>query len=239
MIRTSQNPRNKVPIRVLVISNFRLLLQSLTELVKSLPRRFTLVGSASSLDDAAALINKTGADLVLLDFDSGTEATLDLIQALHGVSQVKILLLTRLENHKHEDQAIVFGARGVLQQDTSPELLLNALQKVHEGQIWLNHEATGRVFGVLSNIGNKKSADDADADVKNSQLTTREQAIVECVMNCNGEPGRVIAEKLHISESTLRNHLTAIYGKLGVANRHGLVAYAFQNGLARHLDSSH
>jgi DNA-binding NarL/FixJ family response regulator len=48
----------------------------------------------------------------------------------------------------------------------------------------------------------------------------------------SGEPGKTIAEKLHISESTLRNHLTSIYDKLGVANRHGLLAYAYQNGFA-------
>ena len=237
MMGASPNLRNKVPIRVLVISNFRLLSQGLTELVKSQPRRFTLVGSASSMNDAVALIGKTNANVVLLDLDSGADAAMELIRALHGASPARILLLTRLENHKHEDQAIVLGARGVLQHDTSPELLFNAMQKVHEGQIWLNHEATGRVFGVLSTIGNKKSADDADG--KSSQLTAREQAIVECIMNSNGEPGRVIAKKLHISESTLRNHLTAIYGKLGVANRHGLVAYAFQNGLTQHLGSLH
>ncbi len=222
---------NKVPIRVLVISNFRLLLQRLTELVESQPRRFTLAGSATSMDNAEALISKTAADVVLLDFDSGAEPAMNLIRALHGVSRAKILLLTRTENHEQQDQAIVLGARGMIDKDTTPEMLFNALQKIHEGQIWLNHEATGRVFVVFSSIGNKKAADGTDD--KAAQLTDREQEIVACIMRSNGDPGKAIAEKLHISESTLRNHLTAIYGKLGVANRHGLVAYAFENGLAQ------
>jgi two-component system, NarL family, nitrate/nitrite response regulator NarL len=225
-----------MPIRVLVVSNFHLLLRYLTELIKSQPQSFALAGATSSFDEALDLIKQTSAEVVLLDIDSGAESALGLISALHEISPSKVLLLTRLQDHALQDKAIVLGARGTIERHTSPALLLDALQKVHQGQIWLNHEATGRVFVALSRISNKKPANDPAEKI--SRLTAREQEIVKCLARSNGEPAKTMAAKLHVSESTLRNHLTAIYDKLGVSNRHGLVAYAFQNGLTARVGLS-
>ncbi len=216
-------------IRVLVVSNFRLLLTGLSDLIERRSPNFWLAGAADSLGVALELAGKTNPDIVLLDIDSDPDAVLELIGALHAASRARIVLLTRLENHTLMDNAIVLGGRGVLKLDTMPETLFNALQKINAGQIWLDNEATGRVFVEMSRLGSKKPVDDSASKV--AKLTDREQEIVACIASSSGEPGKTIAAKLHISESTLRNHLTAIYDKLGVANRHGLLAYAFQNGL--------
>jgi two-component system, NarL family, nitrate/nitrite response regulator NarL len=221
-----------VPIRVLLISNFRLLSESLAALIESQPQTFALVGVADSVARAREWIAKTPIDVVLFDIDShtGTLGTLaPLITELHTSAQANILLLTRMDNHTQEDQAIVAGAHGLIDRDASPETLLNALQKINEGQIWLNRDATGRVFVELSRQG-AKTAHEHSTD-KATSLTEREQQIVAAIANNIGKPGKTIADALHISESTLRNHLTSIYDKLGVANRNGLLAYAFQNGL--------
>jgi two-component system, NarL family, nitrate/nitrite response regulator NarL len=218
-----------VPIRVFLISNFRLLREALTALIESRPQAFTLVGVADTLERAREWIAKTPIDVVLFDIDSNTGTLVPLIAELHKSAKAKILLLTRMDNHPVEDQAIMAGAHGLIDRDTSSETLLNALQKINEGQIWLNRDATGRIFVELSRQG-AKTAQERSAD-KASNLTEREQQIVTAIA-CNiGKPGKTIADTLHISESTLRNHLTSIYDKLGVANRNGLLAYAFQNGL--------
>jgi two-component system, NarL family, nitrate/nitrite response regulator NarL len=218
-----------VPIRVLLISNFRLLSESLATLIKSRPKTFALVGVADSVARAREWIAKTPIDVVLLDIDSHTGALAQLITELHSSAKANILLLTRMDNHTQEDQAIMAGAHGLIDRDTSPDALLSALQKINEGQIWLNREATGRIFVELSRQGAKTTQEHSAG--KASCLTEREQQIVAAIA-CNvGKPGKTIADTLHISESTLRNHLTSIYDKLGVANRHGLLAYAFQNGL--------
>ena len=222
-----------MPIRVLVVSNFRLLLTGLCDLIERRSPDFWLAGSADSPARALELAGKTTPDIVLLDIDSDADAALTLIGALHAATRAKIVLLTRLENNAQIDKAIILGGRGVINRDTMPETLFNALHKVHEGQVWLDREATGRVFVEMSRLGSKKPTDETASKV--NQLTDREQEIVACIASSNGEPGKTIAAKLHISESTLRNHLTAIYEKLGVANRHGLLAYAFQNGLTERL----
>lgn len=218
-----------MPIRVLLISNFRLLSESLATLIESRPQTFELVGVADSVARAREWIAKTPIDVVLFDIDSNTGTLTPLITELHTNAKANILLLTRMDNHTQEDQAIVAGAHGLIDRDTSPETLLIALQKINEGQIWLNRDATGRIFVELSRQG-AKTAQEHNANQANS-LTEREQQIVAAIASNVGKPGKTIADTLHISESTLRNHLTSIYDKLGVANRNGLLAYAFQNGL--------
>ncbi len=218
-----------MPIRVLLISNFRLLAESLAALIESRPQTFALVGVADSVARAREWIAKTPIDVVLFDIDSNTSALAPVITELHTSAQANILLLTRMDNHALEDQAIVAGAHGLIDRETSLETLLTALQKINEGQIWLNRDATGRIFVELSRQG-AKAAHEHSTD-KTASLTEREQQIVAAIARNVGKPGKTIADTLHISESTLRNHLTSIYDKLGVANRNGLLAYAFQNGL--------
>jgi len=222
-----------LPISVFLISNYRLVLCSLAGLITSKAPGFMLAGVADSLAQALVQAPGISADVVVLDIDSGADTVLTLINALHAASHAKILLLTRMQDHALEDKAILLGARGLVDRDATPELLLNAIQKINAGQVWLNHEATGRVFVELSRMRSKKPADAVSSKV--AQLTDREHEIVAYIARSNGDPGKTIAGKLHISESTLRNHLTAIYDKLGVANRHGLLAYAFQNGLTERV----
>lgn len=219
-----------MPIRVFLVSNFHLLSGALAALIEARPQCFALAGCADSFAQARELIPGAAVDVVLLDIDSGADRVASLVTDLHAASTAKILLLTRVENHAQEDKAILCGARGLIDRDTSVETLLSALQKVHEGQVWLNREATGRIFVEMSRAGGKIPLDTPAA--KAASLTEREQEIVTIVARHGGQPGKTIAEKLHISESTLRNHLTSIYDKLGVANRHGLLAYAYRNGLA-------
>lgn len=215
-------------IRVLLISNFRLLAESLATLIESRPQTFELVGVADSVARAREWIAKTSIDVILLDIDSHADTPIPLITELHVSTQANVLLLTRMDNHALEDQAIMVGAHGLIDRDTAPATLLTALQKVHEGQIWLNRDATGRIFVELSRQGAKAAQANSN---KAASLTEREQQIVTAIATNVGKPGKAIADTLHISESTLRNHLTSIYDKLGVANRNGLLAYVFQNGL--------
>jgi DNA-binding NarL/FixJ family response regulator len=221
-------------IRIFIICNLSLVRQSLEDLIESNPQRFALVGSTERYDQKVSeLIINSNVDLVLLDIDSYPDEVVPLINTLRAASQAKILLITRLSDLALQDQAIIAGARGLIDRSVKPEMLLTAIEKVDEGQVWLSKVATGRVFVDLLRIGGNISNEATVSKV--SLLTGREQEIVAFVA-CNGrESGKVIANKLCISESTLRKHLTAIYQKLDVVNYHGLIVFAFQNGL---VDSS-
>lgn len=186
-----------------------------------------LVGSAESSADALAALPAALPDVILFDLDMHSEHAPD-IHGLVAGSHASVLVLTRQDNQAVQDQAIFDGARGVLDRHASPEAFLEAIAKVHQGQYWLDRAATGRIFVAFSRLGAAKAADTGDA--RASTLTEREKKIVASIFENSGDSGKAIAEKLHISESTLRNHLTSIYGKLGVSNRFELISCALKNG---------
>jgi two-component system, NarL family, nitrate/nitrite response regulator NarL len=217
-----------MPIRVFLVSNFLLLLQGISSLIDSQPQCFSLVGLAETYNQILELIN-INADVIILDIDSNPDEVLLLIETLRSISCAKILLVTRLENISLQDKAIVYGARGIINHAMTPELFLTAIKKVNEGQMWLNRVATERIFVELSRMHSNKLNDPITTKIE--LLTERELEIFIFIVCNNGESGKIIANKLSISESTLRNHLTSIYEKIGVTNRHGLITFAFQNNL--------
>ena len=217
-------------IGVYVVSDHQLQVWAITRLIETEPSKFRLVGSADAVTPAVLeTIIASAPQIVLLDLDGHSAAVVGWVQALRAaVPGVTSLLMTRQDDSVLQDRAIIAGARGVLGKTIGPQQILVALEKVTQGQIWLDHLATGRIFVELSRMGSRPERND-----KLASLTEREQQIVSCLVANVGAPGKTIAYKLHISESTLRNHLTSIYEKLGVLNRHGLLAYAFENGLVK------
>ena len=145
----------------------------------------------------------------------------------------KVLLLSRHDQPALEDKAILAGASGIINQQSAPEHLLYAIEKIQQGQIWLDRQAMARLLASLPAV--EPSSPPSPANEALARLSQREQRILAKMLRYSGESAREIAKRLHISESTLRNHLTSIYGKCGVSNRSGLVAYAQQHGLAELL----
>lgn len=223
-------------LHVFLISDFSLIYDGIAALLQSQNQSIKLMGASTSLIQAIDEIGKMTIDVILLDIDSESGEIPSLIGKLRSFSEAKILLLTRLDDIKLQDAAMLQGAHGLLRKDTTAEQLMNAIKKVAEGEIWLDRVATGRLFVEFARIKNKLP--DLDAS-KLELLTRREREIIDYVVNSNS-PSKTIASDLGISESTLRNHLTTIYEKLGVANRHGLLSYAFEHNLINNtpLDSN-
>src|SRR5439155_27343124 len=84
------------------------------------------------------------------DLDLEDENPVETIPQLMAVSQARILALTRLDDKKIPDQAILSGARGILDKQATAETFIEAITKVHHGQLWLDRAATGRVFVEFS-----------------------------------------------------------------------------------------
>lgn len=214
-------------LHIFLISDFSLIHDGIAALLKSGNQPIELIGTSASLSQAVDKIEKIAIDIILLDIDSESSEIPLLIGKLHTISKAKILLLTRLDNIKLQDAAMLQGAHGILRKDTTAEQLVSAISKVAKGEIWLDRTATARLFVEFARTKNKSP----DLDVgKLELLTRREREIIDYVINSNSS-SKAIASDLNISESTLRNHLTAIYEKLGVANRQGLLSFAFEHNL--------
>jgi DNA-binding NarL/FixJ family response regulator len=142
-----------------------------------------------------------------------------------------VLILSGSRDREMHDMAILRGACGVVRKEAPPSTLLNAIRKVHEGQLWLDRATTGRLFVELS-----KHKDDPAKDPEKRKLATlteREADVVRTLVTKPGADNRKLADTLNIGEHTLRNHLSRIYDKLGVPNRLQLYVFAQRHGLDR------
>lgn len=219
-------------IRIFLISSNRLLLEGLVAVIASRPERFALVGSAASPEEAGSTLVTAAAQVILLDVDDGRGHLPVLIEEIKAQCGARILLLTGQDDGSLPGRAAALGARGVIDRRTTPKLLLRALEKVHEGQLWFDRATTERL--VTGKVDRGAHAD-GPLSAPLALLTDRERKILAAVVHHGGESGKAIALKLHIGESTLRNHLTSIYQKFDVPNRNGLLAYAVEAGLIEHL----
>jgi DNA-binding NarL/FixJ family response regulator len=218
------------PIRVFLIDDHRTILWGLEKLVESGEPEMRVVGNATSYSEALKVLVKCSPDVILLDLDLGRESGLDAIPKLLAASRAKILVLTGVRDEAVHQNAVLAGARGVVSKEARADLILSAITKVHAGEIWLDRAATGRLLVEMSRKHAGREAANAEQR-KISTLTAREREIIALTAANAGATARAISEKLHISEHTLRNHLTSIYEKLGVANRLELFAYAHQHKL--------
>jgi DNA-binding NarL/FixJ family response regulator len=225
--------KSPAPIRVLLIDDHRSILWGLERLIESGKPLMEVVGTATNCADALKLIDETAPDLILLDIGLGDQNGVDEIPNLIARSKAKILVLTGISDESIHDKAVLAGASGVVEKEASAETILAAIEKVHEGQLWLDRVATGRIFLEMSRENAAQSVDPERAKIQS--LTEREREIVAVTASHAGANARAIAEMLYISEHTLRNHLTSIYDKLDVANRLELFAYAHKHGLTKRL----
>lgn len=225
----SQEEWTLMSIKVFLVSNFRLLLHGIEVLLLQHDERFHLIGKADKLDGLSEAVVSLQPDLLLLDIDTAPTQVSKQVEVLTTVaSRVRILLLTRLSDSSVQEKAIMAGARGLIDYRISLDLFLIAMEKVHEGQVWLDRESTGRLWGGPNSQpeieGNHTAA-------LLEQLSCREKKILFIALSHGGESAKKIAARLFISESTLRNHLTSIYKKCGVSSRSGLLLYALKNSL--------
>ena len=219
------------PIRVFLADDHKTTLWGLEQLLASAAPRMQLVGTATNRADLLAQAPGAKPDVIVLDLDLGGEDACTALPQLRRESDAQILVLTGERDCKAHEAVVMLGARGVVQKSEEAETLLRAIEKVYAGEIWLNRSMIGKLMGEFAS-GRARPKDDPEAE-KIASLTVRERQTVTAVVRHKGAKSMVIAEQLHMSEHTLRNHLTTIYSKLGVRGRLDLFVYASEHGLAR------
>ncbi|MEQ1837754.1 MAG: response regulator transcription factor [Candidatus Nitrotoga sp.] len=211
-------------IRVTLVDDHRSLLWGLERLVNSAKPAMEVVGMATNVIEALQLLDTVPTDVIVLDLDLSGESGVRAISPLLIKSKAKILVLTGSNDYSLHDAAVLAGARGIVEKASPAESILKAIEKVYEDEMWLSSKATGRIFLELSR--RKAPENNNPEQQKIASLTRKERLIAaEVGSDPSSTTTKEIAKRLFISEFTLRNHLTAIYEKLGVANRLELYAY--------------
>jgi DNA-binding NarL/FixJ family response regulator len=138
-----------------------------------------------------------------------------------------VLILTGARDPGLSERAVIAGAKGIVHKDQPAEVILNAIERVYRGEIWLDRATTAK---VLANLSGRRPTGEADIT---ASLTPAERRIIAAIVEQRGAPIKVIADALCLSAHTVRNHLASIYGKLGVRGRLELFMVAKEHGLDR------
>ncbi len=165
-------------------------------------------------------------DVIIIDIDGGMGRLLPVLAPAVPRGTRMMILASALEQ---QTLALAFrqGVTGAIRKDDAPDVLLEAVRQVHRGQVWLDQSSTTELVTRLSETPHTSTPEAQRA----TSLTARERQVV--ALAGEGLRNLEMADRLSISEVTVRNHLTAIFRKLKLSNRFQLALYAFKHGLSK------
>jgi DNA-binding NarL/FixJ family response regulator len=231
-IKVSRTPGAR-PIRVMLADDHAITLWGLKRLIESAAPGMVVSGTAGSSEELLAHPALRDTDVVLLDLGLGNACALDCLPQLVSAAGVKVVVLTGDLNPLRHRDAVMRGARGVVLKSQSTDAVLEAVQRVHAGEVCLQGSLMAMLLGAVPGVAPTSRAATHDPDARRiDSLTPKERQVVEAIVRHRGEKSLAVADSLHMSEHTLRNHLTVIYSKLGVHGKINLYVYAIEHGLA-------
>ncbi len=229
----------KQKIRIVVADDHPIFRDGLCRLL-ALEEDFEVVAQAQDGRQVLEILQQLEPDILLLDLKMpGLDglATLQRLQAARN--KTRVIVLTASDDKNEFVQAMKLGTSGIVLKQTATELLIKSIRKVHAGEIWLDSHTTAAVIRQFVAAEEAaappppppppQQAQSATRDRERSPLSQREREIVALV--AQGFKNKEMAEKMFISEQTVKNHLHNIFDKLGVSDRLELALYAIHNNL--------
>lgn len=211
-------------IKVLVVDDHTLFCQGLQKVLAAY-EEIEVVGEASNGKEAITQVEETSPDIVLMDIKmprmDGIES-IELIKKKHP--ELSVLVLSMYEDYEYVLKAVQAGASGYMQKNIPADELVTTIKQAHNGTKPLVHLA------VDSEILQKVVSAIPDG-AKNKGLTEQEMRVLRLV--ADGKSNKQIANKLFISEQTVKGHIHNILRKLDASGRTQAVAKALRQGLVK------
>jgi two-component system, NarL family, response regulator LiaR len=208
------------PIRVMIVDDHAVVRSGLTAFLQAYDD-LALAGEARSGDEAVEICARINPDVVLMDLVmpgmDGADATQAIRRACPGT---QVMILTTFKDEGMVQKALRAGAIGYLLKDVLADELAEAIRLAHAGQSILSPEATRALIHGASEMAQP-----------GSDLSDREREVLALMVK--GLNNTEIAEKLIVSLSTVKHHVSHIFTKLGASNRAEAVALAVQQHLDR------
>ena len=204
---------NKQPIRVFSVDDHPLLREGIATLVNNQPD-MVLAGEASTGAEAIQQFKQHVPDVTLLDLRLPDMSGIDVLIAIRSeFPEARIVMLTTFEGDVEIHRVLQAGARGYLLKNMPPSELLDVIRQVHDGKKRIPPEIASQLLEHMSDEG----------------LTEREVEVLREV--ADGNRNREIAERLFISEETVKVHIKHIMEKLGANDRTQAVAIGVRRGI--------
>lgn len=213
---------------MLLVDDQKLFRESLGSVLEMRDPRIKIIAQASSGEEGYQLALTYHPDIVLMDVRmpgmDGVESA-RLIRA--EAPEIRIIMLTTFDEDEYVFEALKLGVSGYLLKDIPPAEVESAIFNVYNGDVMMNSGVAAKVINKL------KSISDFEQPRKNSSiqelLSPRELDVFRLV--ALGFDNKGIAEKLYLTEGTVRNHVSKIYSKLDLRDRVQAVIYAMEQGV--------
>jgi two-component system, NarL family, nitrate/nitrite response regulator NarL len=209
-------------MRLVLADDHPLFLDGLEQLLRLEPD-LEVVARCIDGEEALRAVRDLKPDILLLDLHMpGKDGLAVLRELARERSPTRVVLLTAALHEDDVLEALQLGVKGVVLKEMAPRLLIQCLRKVHAGGRWVETRSTAKALDRLlqREAGSREAA---------GVLTQRETEIVRLV--ASGLQNKEIAQRLAITEGTVKVHVHSIYLKLKVSNRVGLMRWAEERGL--------
>ena len=211
-------------IRILLVDDHVVVRTGLHMLIESQPG-MQVVGTVGDRISAVAAAEREQPDIILLDLHLGADNGLDFLSELVEVCKARVIVLTGVADIAMHQKAVRTGAAGLILKDQASEVLIRAIERVHAGETWFDRSLMANALAEMAQMQANARLTGHGVD----QLSEREREVISLV--CEGLQNKSIANRLGISETTVRHHLTSSFSKLDVTDRLELAIFAFRNGL--------
>jgi NarL family two-component system response regulator LiaR len=212
------------PITILIVDDHEVVRKGVRGYLDSLPE-FEVVGEAYSGEEALDLVKLHIPDVVLMDLILPGMDGVETTRMMKNISpRTQVVVLTSYHDDNLIFPALKAGAISYILKDMKMNKLADAIQKAHNGEVILHPKVAAR---VLHNIRTESQIDDE----MHTALTERELDVLRLI--ANGYSNSQIAEKLVISENTVKGHVSNILSKLHLADRTQAAVYAWQQGIVK------
>lgn len=209
-------------IQVAVVDDHTLLRNALAKLIDSF-ENFSVFFEAENGDELKEILNKKRIpDIILLDVNMpGMNGFATAEWLYKNYPQIKVLALSMLSDENTIIRMLKLGAKGYIMKSADPEELLLALDSVMKKNFYLSEYISGKIIGGLNK--NMEVPDDT------IPLTDKEKEFLKYA--CSDLSYKEIGEKMYVSQRRVEDHRNALFEKLKLRSRVGLVLYAIKNGI--------
>src|SRR3984893_19164775 len=222
-------PKEGELIRIVIADDHAIFRDGLRKLL-TLEEDFRVVAEARDGKEVLEVLEEHQPDILLLDLKMPGLDGLSALQKLQNSrTKTKVIVLTASEDKNQFVQAMKFGTCGIVLKQTATELLIKSIRKVHAGEIWLDSHTTAAVMRQFASPMDSAPLGSRDRDRDRSPLSQREREIV--VLVAEGFKNKEMAEKMFISEQTVKNHMHNIFDKLGFSGRLERALYAIHKNI--------
>jgi len=212
-------------IRVGIVEDQILVRDALAKLL-NYSEDIEVVFTAENGEIALKEINNSVIDVLLLDIQMPVMNGVSVIKELNRIkSKLKVLILTTFEDEEYISEAMSNGAKGYLLKESGLDEIEKSINQIYLGGVYMDP----KVAGIYVNYVNQKEKPKFEIENNLIPLSDRELDVVNAV--AEGLNNKEIAEKLFLSEGTVKNHITHALNKLNLRDRTQLAIYAIKRGL--------